>query len=131
MAVYQGARPRTVGLPGRPRLFDGVVQAPTLPRRRARAAVRARRNVAARPRLLLAVIVVAFMLAFFSLAQQVRVSATTYDIGRLQVERERLDAQLQELDSDLSRLGREPAIRKLALDAGLGELGEPVVLPAR
>jgi len=131
MAVYQGARPRTVGLPGRPRLFDGVVQAPTLPRRRARAAVRARRNVAARPGLLLAVIVVAFMLAFFSLAQQVRVSATTYDIGRLQVERERLEAQLQELDSDLSRLGREPAIRKLALDAGLGELGEPVVLPAR
>ena len=131
MAVYQGARPRTVGLPGRPRLFDGVAQAPTLPRRRARAAVRARRNVAARPGLLLAVIVVAFMLAFFSLAQQVRVSATTDDIGRLQVERERLDAQLQELDSDLSRLGREPAIRKLALDAGLGELGEPVVLPAR
>lgn len=131
MAVYQGARPRTLGLPGRPRLFDAVAPAPALPRRRARAAVRARRNVAARPGLLLAVIVVAFMLAFFSLAQQVRVSATTYDIGRLQVERERLDAQLQELDSDLSRLGREPAVRKLALDAGLGELGEPVVLPAR
>ena len=131
MAVYQGARPRAIGLPGRPRLFAGVAPAPTLPRRRARGAVRARRNVAARPGLLLAVIVVAFMLAFFSLAQQVRVSATTYDIGRLQVERERLDAQLQELDSDLSRLGREPAVRKLALDAGLGELGEPVVLPAR
>ena len=131
MAVYQGARPRAIGLPGRPRLFDGVAPAPTLPRRRARAAVRARRNVAARPGLLLAVIVVAFMLAFFSLAQQVRVSATTYDIGRLQVERERLDARLQELDSDLSRLGREPAVRKLALDAGLGELGKPVVLPAR
>lgn len=131
MAVYQGARPRTVGLPGRPRLFDGVAAAPVLPRRRARAAVRARRNVSARPGLLLAVIVVAFMLAFFSLAQQVRQSATSYDIGRLQVDRERLDAQLQELDSDLSRLGREPAVRKLALDAGLGELGEPVVLPAR
>jgi hypothetical protein len=131
MAVYQGARPRAIALPGRPRLFDGVAPAPSLPRRRARGAVRARRNVSARPGLLLAVIVVAFMLAFFSLAQQVRVSATTYDIGRLQVERERLDAQLQELDSDLSRLGREPAVRKLALDAGLGELGEPVVLPAR
>ena len=131
MAVYQGARPRAIGLPGRPRLFDGVAPAPSLPRRRARGAVRARRNVSARPGLLLAVIVVAFMLAFFSLAQQVRVSATTYDIGRLQVERERLDAQLQELGSDLSRLGREPAVRKLALDAGLGELGEPVVLPAR
>jgi len=131
MAVYQGARPRAIGLPGRPRLFDGVAPAPTLPRRRARGAVRARRNVSARPGLLLAVIVVAFMLAFFSLAQQVRVSATSYDIGRLQVERERLDARLQELDSDVSRLGREPAVRKLALDAGLGELGEPLVLPAR
>ena len=94
-------------------------------------AVRANRTVRARPGLLLGLIVVAFMLAFFSLAQQVRVSATTYDIGRLQVERERLDARLQELDSDVSRLGREPAVRKLALDAGLGELGEPLVLPAR
>jgi hypothetical protein len=76
-------------------------------------------------------IVVAFMLAFFSLAQEVRVSATTYDIGRLQVEGDRLNARLQELRSDVSRLGREPAVRKLALDAGLGQLGEPIVLPAR
>ena len=120
-----------LGLPGRPRSLDALAPGGVLPRRRARAAVRANRNVSARPGLLLAVIVVTFMLAFFSLAQQVRVSATTYDIGRLQVERERLDAQLQELDSDLSRLGREPAVRKLALDACLGELGEPVVLPAR
>jgi hypothetical protein len=79
----------------------------------------------------LGAIVVAFMLAFFSLAQEVRVSATSYDIGRLQVERERLDARLQEIKSDLSRLGREPAVRKMALDVGLGQLGEPVVLPAR
>jgi hypothetical protein len=79
----------------------------------------------------LGAIVVAFMLAFFSLAQEVRVSATSYDIGRLQVERERLDARLQEITSDLSRLGREPAVRKMALDVGLGQLGEPVVLPAR
>jgi hypothetical protein len=76
-------------------------------------------------------IVVAFMLAFFSLAQEVRVSATSYDIGRLQVERERLDARLQEIDADVSRLGREPAVRKMALDSGLGQLGEPVILPAR
>ncbi|HSL76247.1 MAG TPA: hypothetical protein VK867_04840 [Candidatus Limnocylindrales bacterium] len=131
MAVYQGARPRTLGLPGRPRLFELPAPAATLPRRRARAAVRANRTVVARPGLILALIVVAFMLAFFSLAQQVRVSSTSYDIGRLQVERERLDARRQEITSDLSRLGREPAIRKLALDAGLGELGEALVLPAR
>jgi hypothetical protein len=76
-------------------------------------------------------IVVAFMLAFFSLAQSVRVSATTYDIGRLEVARQRLDARIQDLDSDLSRLGREPAVRKLGLDSGLVQLGDPVVLPAR
>ena len=128
MAVYEGARPRTIALPGRPRLLD---LGPALPRRRARSTIRAGRTAAGRPGLLLGIIVVAFMLAFFSLAQEVRVSATSYDIGRLQVERERLDARLQEITSDLSRLGREPAVRKLSLDAGLGQLGETIVLPAR
>ena len=126
MAVYEGARPRTIALPRRPRIAD----APVLPRRRARAAVRAHRS-ASRPALVLGGIAVAFMLAFFSLAQSVRVSATSYDIGRLQIDQERLEARRQDLASDLSRLGREPAVRKLALDGGLGQLGEPVVLPAR
>jgi hypothetical protein len=129
MAVYQGARPRTIGLPRRPTLRE--VGLPVLPRRRTRAAVRARRTTSGRHGIILGGIVVTFMLAFFSLAQEVRVSATSYDIGRLQVDRERLDARLQELHSDLSRLGREPAVRKMALDEGLGQLGEPVVLPAR
>jgi hypothetical protein len=129
MAVYEGARPRTIALPRRPRMVEAPAL-PALPRRRARAAVRARRGPK-RHALVLGAIVVTFMLAFFSLAQQVRVSATSYDIGRLQLERERLDAQLQEINSDLSRLGREPAVRKLALDAGLTQLGEPIVLPAR
>jgi hypothetical protein len=129
MAVYEGARPRTIALPRRPTLRDAGL--PALPRRRARAAVRARRTTTSRPGIVLGAIVVAFMLAFFSLAQEVRVSATSYDIGRLQVERERLDARLQEINSDLSRLGREPAVRKMALDEGLGQLGEPVILPAR
>ena len=126
MAVYEGARPRTIALPRRPRIAD----APVLPRRRARAAVRAHRS-ASRPALVLGGIAVAFMLAFFSLAQSVRVSATSYDIGRLQIDQERLEARRQDLASDLSRLGREPAVRKLALDGGLGQLGEPVFLPAR
>lgn len=101
-----------------------------MPRRRARATTRARRGPN-RLGMILGGIVIAFMLAFFSLAQEVRVSATSYDIGRLQIERDRLDGRLQELTSDLSRLGREPAVRKLALDHGLGQLGEPIVLPAR
>jgi hypothetical protein len=129
VAVYEGARPRTIALPRRPTLREAGL--PVLPRRRARAAVRARRTATGRPGIVLGAIVVAFMLAFFSLAQEVRVSATSYDIGRLQVERERLDARLQEINSDVSRLGREPAVRKMALDSGLGQLGEPVILPAR
>lgn len=131
MAVYEGARPRTIALPGRPSLRGATAPAPALPRRRRRSAVRSGRSTSGRLGLVLGAIVVAFMLAFFSLAQEVRVSATSYDIGRLQVQHERLDARLQEITSDLSRLGREPAVRKLALDAGLGQLGEPVILPAR
>jgi hypothetical protein len=126
MAVYQGARARTIALPRAPRLAE----APSLPRRRARSAVRAHRGPN-RLGMVLGGIVVAFMLAFFSLAQEVRVSATTYDIGRLQLEQDRLNARVQELTSDLNRLGREPAVRKLALDGGLGQLGDAVVLPAR
>src|SRR5215207_9792303 len=126
MAVYEGARPRTIALPGRQRVADGTA----LPRRRARAAVRAHRS-SSRPAIVLGGIAVAFMLAFFSLAQEVRVSATSYDIGHLQIDQERLEARRQDLASDLSRLGREPAVRKLALDGGLGQLGQPIILPAR
>ena len=126
MAVYEGARPRSILLPRR-----GLrLETPVLPRRRLRSAVRAHRR-ASRTSLALGTIVVAFLLAFFSLAQDVRVSATTYDIDRLQLERERLFAQEQEVRSDLNRLGQEPAIRKQSIDLGLTQLGEPLVLHAR
>jgi hypothetical protein len=126
MAVYEGARPRTIALPRGPRIAEG----PTLGRRRARAALRAGRRTN-RLGLVLGAIVVTFMLAFFSLAQQVRVSATSLDIGRLELDRGRLDDSAAELRSDLNRLGREPAIRKLGIDGGLGQLAKPIVLPAR
>jgi hypothetical protein len=126
MAVYEGARPRTILLPRRPRIAEG----PTLGRRRVRSAVRSGHRTD-RLGLILGSIVVAFMLAFFSLAQQVRVSATGLDIGRLTFERQRLDAHANDVRSDLNRLGREPAIRKMAIDDGLGQLAEPIVLPAR
>jgi len=125
MAVYEGARPRTVALPRRPRLAER--SAPALPRRRARTAARARRGPN-RLALVLGGIVVAFMLAFFSLAQSVRVSATGYDVNRLIDERQSLLDRKQELLSDLNRLGSEPAIRQQALDAGLGQLTDPLVL---
>jgi hypothetical protein len=126
MAVYEGARPRSILLPRRPQIAD----APELGRRRVRGAVRSGQRTN-RLGLILGSIVVAFMLAFFSLAQQVRVSATGLDIGRLALDRQRLDAQAEDVRSDLNRLGREPAIRKMAIDDGLGQLTEPIVLPAR
>jgi hypothetical protein len=126
MAVYEGARPRTILLPGRPRIAEG----PTLGRRRVRGAVRTGQRTD-RLGLILGSIVVAFMIAFFSLAQQVRVSATGLDIGRLTLDRQRLDSQADDVRSDLNRLGREPAIRRMAIDGGLGQLAEPIVLPAR
>lgn len=126
MAVYEGARPGTIALPRGPRTAEG----PTLGRRRIRGAQRAGRRTD-RLGLILGSIVVVFTLAFFSLAQQVRVSATGLDIGRLSLERQRLDARADGVRSDLDRLGREPAIRKMAIDDGLGQLPEPIVLPAR
>lgn len=126
MAVYEGARPRTIALPRGPRIAEG----PTLGRRRIRGARRAGRRTD-RLGLILGSIVVVFTLAFFSLAQEVRVSATGLDIGRLSLERQRLDARADDVRSDLDRLGREPAIRKMAIDDGLGQLSEPIVLPAR
>jgi hypothetical protein len=99
-------------------------------RRRVRGAVRAKRG-SSRLSFLLGGIVIAFVLAFFSLAQSVRVSATGYDINRLLTQRDELLSRKQDLMSDLNRLGREPAIRKLSLDAGLGQLREPLVLTGR
>ena len=126
MAVYQGARPRVLVLPRGPRIVEG----PVLGRRRVRGALRAGRRTN-RLGLVLGAIVVAFLLAFFSLAQQVSVSTTGLDIGRLGLERQRLDDREAELRSDLNRLGHEPAVRKMALDGGLGQLAEPIILPAR
>lgn len=127
MAIYEGARPQSPFFPGRVRRRE-VPAAPT--RRRVRGAVRAKRG-SNRLSFLLGGIVIAFVLAFFSLAQSVRVSATGYDVNRLLTQRDELLSRKQDLMSDLNRLGREPAIRKLSLDAGLGQLREPLVLTGR
>jgi len=125
VAVYSGARPRSTFLPQRSR----VVDPPTLPRRRVRGAVRARRKTN-RLAFVLGGIVLAFLLAFFSLAQSVRVSATGYDLERLGRERDALLVRKQELTTDLNRLGQVPAVRKMAIDAGLTQLSAPIVVGA-
>lgn len=140
MAVYQGARPRA-GLelpwlrPGRSarRTTDpGPAIRPTS-RRATRATTKSRPGIRGQRRVgvALAGIVVAFSVGFVSLSQSVRVAATSYDITRLASEHDRLAALQQDLRSDLDRLRGEPAIRKEALDAGLGQLGPAIVLPAR
>ena len=73
-------------------------------------------------------IVVAFVLAFFSLAQTMRVSATGYDTERLNAQRDALLVRKAELLTDLNRLTQEPAVRKLAVDAGLTQLSAPIVV---
>lgn len=131
MAVYQGARPaRTIVLPRLPELPRVRPDAQPLPRRRARAAVRARRG-SSRVSILLAAIVVAFAGAFFSLSQDVRVSATGYEMDRLAAQRTQLESKVEDLRNELNRLGKAPAIRKQAIDAGMGPLPEPVIIPAK
>jgi hypothetical protein len=126
VAIYEGARPQSPLFPGRAsRRGDPSPVA----RRRIRGAVRAKRRSNRLP-FVLGGIVVAFALAFFSLAQSVRVSATSYDINNMIEQRDSLLQRKQELLSDLSRLGGEPAIRRQALDAGLGQLADPLILGA-
>lgn len=81
--------------------------------------------------IVLAAIVVAFAGAFFSLSQDIRVSATGYEVDRLVTKQERLEARAADIRNELNRLGKAPAIRKLAIQAGLGPLPEPDVIPAR
>lgn len=142
MAAYQGARrraPLPLGLDAltkdRDRGSRGDSAAPARPRPRATGARRtATAGRRARPSSIgvaLATIVIVFSAAFLSLSQSVRVAATGYDIVRLVSEHERLDAIRQDLQADVERLGSEPAIRKQALDAGLGQLGAPLLIPAR
>ncbi|MGD0120970.1 MAG: hypothetical protein ABSC46_00200 [Candidatus Limnocylindrales bacterium] len=87
-----------------------------------------------RPRLFgiaIGVIVVAFLLSFFSLVQTVRVSASGYDMDQLAGEWNQLQNQRQQDLSDINRLNRESAIRRQAISDGLSQLPAPIVIPAR
>jgi hypothetical protein len=93
-------------------------------------AIRANR----RPRvvgLVICGIVVAFLLSFFSLVQTVRVSASSYDMDRLNGQYIQLQNESQQLQSDIDRLGRQSAIRRQAIADGLTQLPAPVVVSGR
>src|ERR1700690_1632578 len=131
MAVYEGARQRSTFLPRRrPEASLLRPQAPALPRRRARIAMRANR----RPRtvgFIIGAIVVAFLLSFFSLVQTVRVSASGVDMAQLNDDFLQLQNQQLQITSDIHRGGRQSAIRRQAIDDGLSQLPAPAILPAR
>jgi hypothetical protein len=140
MAVYQGARRRgalPLGLDGVAARLDRAGQERSRPVRtspRAEGGATSGTTTRRRPPtvgIALAAIVLVFGAAFLTLSQSVRVAATGYDIVRLVSEQERLQAIRQDLRSDVNRLRSEPAIRKQALDAGLGQLGAPVIVQAR
>lgn len=161
MAVYQGARRqnplplgldalaggRRAGRAGRTGAADAIAAGRTrgaatraasraTGATRAAGATRAERAGRRRTRpssvgIAIVAIVIVFGAAFLSLSQSVRVAATGYDIVRLVSEHDRLDAIQQDLRSDVDRLRSEPAIRKQALDAGLGQLGAPLPVSAR
>jgi hypothetical protein len=131
MAVYEGARPRSTLFPRRrseaPLLRP---QAPVAPRRPSRVALRTKRH----PRVFgmaIGLIVVAFLLSFFSLVQTVRISTSGYDMGQLNDEYHQLQIQRQQDLSDIGRLDRESAIRRQAISGGLAQLPAPIVIPAR
>ena len=137
MAVYQGARQRAIAFPRVPRVGVGIgtgvggrAGTPAVSRRRRRAAVRAHRGPS-RLSLLLATIVVAFAGAFFSLSQDIRVSATNYQTDHLVTQARLLQDQAIDLENDLNRLGKAPAVKTLAVGYGLGPLAAPLVVPAR
>ena len=134
MAVYQGAR-RRVALPlGLDSIATRVPAAKASGRPVQRKARAARSTAVRRPSsvgIALTAIVLVFGAAFLSLSQSVRVAATGYDIVRLATEHERLQAISQDLRSDVDRLKSEYAIRKQALDAGLGQLGAALIVEAR
>ena len=130
MAVYVGADRRSALLPRATRPAAVTGEEPAVRRRPRATTVRAGRRTS-RIGLALGAIAIAFALGLFSLAQTIRVSATSYDIDQLIYERDRMAADQQQLTSDLSRLGSEPAIRKQAFDLGLSQLGDPLVVDAR
>jgi hypothetical protein len=131
MAVYEGARPRSALSPRR-RLEAPLLrpQAPSSTRRRPRVILRSRR----RPRIFgiaIGLIVIAFLLSFFSLVQTVRISTSGYDIDQMNQEFTQLQNQKQQDLSDVNRLNRESAIRRQGIAGGLSQLPPPIVIPAR
>ena len=92
--------------------------------------MRARRG-ASRISLLLGAIVVVFAAAFFSLSRTSASPPRATSWTGSQPSSACSTITADDLHNELNRLGKSPAVRKQAIDAGLGPLPEPIVIPAR
>lgn len=122
MAVYQGARLRTDGLPA---------AATSTPRSRAVAAPPAGGAARVRPMgLLMAVIVAATMLGLVYLTQTLGTNATTTEIGLLEIERNDLITDTKRLQIRILKATEADVIIPKAQKQKLKKLGGITVLPA-
>lgn len=115
MTVFQGARPRQIGLGQRRR-----VSRPARIGRRAHPVG-----------LLMAGVVVMFVVGMVYLGQTARLAALGYEVDRLLVQRDDLNRQVQTLEATVARWGSEPLVLDWAQQAGLDVLGAKVRMPAR
>jgi hypothetical protein len=59
------------------------------------------------------------------------VSATSYQADHLATQARQLQDQAIDLENDLNRLGKAPAVKTLAVGYGLGPLAQPLIVQAR
>ena len=122
MAVYQGARMRTVTIPAGAR--------PVAARRASQIPARARRRL--RPvAFVLAGVLVAFLLGLVYLTQTLQAGVTNYQIDNLLNERQQLQRELQSQQGAVAQWGSEPQVVQWAQQQGLNRLGGKIRVPAR
>ena len=122
MAVYQGARTRSVTIPAGAR--------PIAARRTQPIPARARRRL--RPvAFVLAGILLAFVLGLVYLTQALQAGVTGYGIDNLLIERQQLQQELQSQQGAVAQWGSEPQVVQWAQQQGLNRLGGTVRVPAR
>jgi len=122
MAVYQGTRLRTNALP-----------AAGSSAQRARAAAPAAVSASPRVRpmgLIMAAIVVATMLGLVYLTQTLGTDATVNEIGTLEAKLDKIDVQINRIETEALILSQAEAVVPLAQDQELRRLGPPIVLSA-
>jgi hypothetical protein len=72
-----------------------------------------------------------FAAAFVMLILSLEVTTSAARIQGLMDERARYTEQIRAGETDMSRLGREPAVRRRAFELGIGQLTDPLIVEGR